>query len=403
MSNIPSARPSFFEVYAAEQLGSALRPAFRYLLETLSVRNPYVLRVANWSDEVFSSLLLVLETFQLNTDSALLSESFYSLRRSAVGSFEPILFDAPLTNPHILGSVLCGVIIPYIRAKLDSWYSAQTGGAAAVMLQELQFPAQHVEESVNPTSRTPTSMSARLQTSEARETLLFKLKISFLRLLNFPSILIRLTKNILRHVQSEAFKRQLIFWYPKIRALVDAVNLIYGMSYLYGHSKYYNLSLAMQGLILRRVSTIDLLRLSSVLLDSTGRSKPNLLQVIRNFTGKVIGVLRIAFYASVFGFRFLQYYYAAEAAAPKDIGAVIPPPAPLEPASGVNRELAKEPGKCPVCHQNRTNSTACTTSGYVFCYLCIVSSLQRTQKCPVTSAPATVDDLVRVYENGGDV
>lgn len=38
------------------------------------------------------------------------------------------------------------------------------------------------------------------------------------------------------------------------------------------------------------------------------------------------------------------------------------------------------------------------TSGYVFCYLCIVAHIQQAGKCPVTFAPTTVSDLIRIYE-----
>lgn len=43
------------------------------------------------------------------------------------------------------------------------------------------------------------------------------------------------------------------------------------------------------------------------------------------------------------------------------------------------------------------------TSGYVFCYLCILRHLQQDPHCPVTLAPASVEDLVRVYDDGVSV
>lgn len=41
------------------------------------------------------------------------------------------------------------------------------------------------------------------------------------------------------------------------------------------------------------------------------------------------------------------------------------------------------------------------TSGYVFCYLCILQHIQENERCPVTLAPTLVDDLVRVYDEAG--
>ncbi|KAI0565173.1 Peroxisome assembly protein [Gracilaria domingensis] len=309
MSKLPSVRPSFFEVYAAEQLDNALRPAFRYVLEVVSMRNPALLRLANWSDELFSFLLIILETFQLSTEAALLSESFYSLRRST--SFDPNVYNPPLSVRHILSSVVCAVLMPHIRAKLDNWYSLRTGGAAAAMLQELHLSQPLGDERNANSRRTSPSRSARSHSSGAQRTI-SKLTIALRRLLRLRAVLIRFIEAAPRYLRSDAFKQQVMMYYPKIRTVVDAINMVFGISYLYGHTKYYNLSLALQGLILRRVSATDLLRLSIVALDSSGRPKTTFLHMIGSFFGRIMGVLRIAFFVSIFGFRFLQYYYAAE-------------------------------------------------------------------------------------------
>lgn len=44
---------------------------------------------------------------------------------------------------------------------------------------------------------------------------------------------------------------------------------------------------------------------------------------------------------------------------PAESGPAIPPPEPLEPTAGVDRDTALASGRCPLCNQLRVNSTAC--------------------------------------------
>lgn len=309
-----SARPSFFEVYAAEQLNSTLRPAFRYVLEVLSLRNPSLVKLASWSDEIFSGLLLVLESSQLRRDSALLSESFYSLRRSTRKSFESKTIDLPLSTHHVLGSILYAIIIPHIRTKLDAWYATRTGGAAAAMLQDTQntrhptYSSQVSSTSSQNRSR-PRALRLALDTPILSKK---RLRTAVLILIRLPQIATSLCRRLVRYLKSEAFSRLLMFYYPMIRAVTDGINMMFGVLYLYGHSRYYNLSLALQGLILRRVNDTDLLDFSSILSNSSSDASNNASDLITNILGRIVSVLRIAFFTSIFGFRFLQYYYAAE-------------------------------------------------------------------------------------------
>ncbi|VDK66917.1 unnamed protein product [Onchocerca ochengi] len=62
-----------------------------------------------------------------------------------------------------------------------------------------------------------------------------------------------------------------------------------------------------------------------------------------------------------------------------------------------NSVLLLETNKCPLCLQQRINDTALAVSGYVFCYGCIYSYVEQEKKCPVTSLPANVDDLIKIF------
>jgi len=53
---------------------------------------------------------------------------------------------------------------------------------------------------------------------------------------------------------------------------------------------------------------------------------------------------------------------------------------------------------CAICRGPRVNPCA-ASSGYVFCYNCILPIVRSTQKCPVTHLPCTDQQLIRLFEN----
>ncbi|RCN33638.1 hypothetical protein ANCCAN_20535 [Ancylostoma caninum] len=75
-------------------------------------------------------------------------------------------------------------------------------------------------------------------------------------------------------------------------------------------------------------------------------------------------------------------------------GQVPPAPHKLLTESSV---LMLDTNKCPLCMRKRTNDTALSVSGYVFCYSCIHSHVNEFKTCPVTGLPATTNELIRLY------
>ncbi|XP_068141532.1 peroxisome assembly protein 12 [Drosophila tropicalis] len=63
----------------------------------------------------------------------------------------------------------------------------------------------------------------------------------------------------------------------------------------------------------------------------------------------------------------------------------------------VKQSLPKR-GECPVCLLPFQTPTACSVSGYVYCWKCIINHLKEHGACPVTNYPISLDDLVRIYE-----
>ena len=60
-------RPSLFELIAQERMRELLQPALRYILTIYAQRYPrYLLRVFNYSDEIYSLLMLIIEGHYLH-------------------------------------------------------------------------------------------------------------------------------------------------------------------------------------------------------------------------------------------------------------------------------------------------------------------------------------------------
>jgi hypothetical protein len=53
---------------------------------------------------------------------------------------------------------------------------------------------------------------------------------------------------------------------------------------------------------------------------------------------------------------------------------------------------------CPICCKERVNACA-ASSGYVYCYMCIIEEIRRNGKCPVTNIPCQEKDLIKIYED----
>jgi peroxin-12 len=75
-----------------------------------------------------------------------------------------------------------------------------------------------------------------------------------------------------------------------------------------------------------------------------------------------------------------------------------PPPLPPPKLLDENEQLSIDKWSCPLCHEPRINPTA-STSGYVFCYKCLIMHLRRKgEYCPVTGIPCYESKVVRLYE-----
>jgi hypothetical protein len=75
----------------------------------------------------------------------------------------------------------------------------------------------------------------------------------------------------------------------------------------------------------------------------------------------------------------------------------IPPP-PLPPNLIDEMDPSVDKWSCPICKETRINPTA-ATSGYVYCYRCIVSHIRNVgEYCPMTGMPCLERRVVRLFE-----
>lgn len=74
------------------------------------------------------------------------------------------------------------------------------------------------------------------------------------------------------------------------------------------------------------------------------------------------------------------------------------PPPPMPPNMLDEDNLIMDKWSCPICKEPRINPTA-STSGYVFCYKCLVMHLrEKGEYCPMTGMHCPENRVVRLYE-----
>lgn len=351
-------RPTFFELYAAEQLSSALRPALRFALDVLSVRYASFTRLAERSDEVFTTISFALELTSLRRDSATLSEAFYSLRRVSLETTNR----TTLPPRTVLSGLLWSVIAPYMRLKLDQTF---------------------------------VSMRAQQRTSNPHRIR----RVTFDRqgaLISFTARASAALYAVLHRIH-HVIRRAFLSHYALFTALTDGAALMAKLLYVLELSPYFSPALIVQRLKLRRLTAAELVGLG------TSTKPRGILGRTMHGADTFVTALKYAFFAALLAFRFLEYYQAAEDEAPSERASILPPPQPLLRAHHASVKLPTRNDICALCEQQRTNPSALIVSGYVFCHMCIARYVADHGKCPITLLSANHRDIRRVYPGGAYV
>jgi peroxin-12 len=285
-------RPSFFELYASERLTSTLRPALRFVLEVLSMRHPSLMALAARSDEIFAVSSTVLELSQLAKHSATIAESFYGLRRSPSFSIPHALDSSKqrLSAVQVAASVFASVIFPFVKLKLDEMFAAQSGGVLRDLFQS-SGPG-----SLRFNQRSPRPGAATLSERRPRT------------LREFASLVRALAASLQAN-------QRFVDWYPLCSALYEGIPLIFNILYMLGRTQYFSPGLALQGLVVRRLTGHEMQAQTTVGHDGlrpAHRKGPALTSALASGTDAILSCAKYAFITGIFAFRFLEYYYAAE-------------------------------------------------------------------------------------------
>eukprot|EP01083_Nonionella_stella_P027047 74385_1 len=339
-------RPSLFELIAQDRLFSDLFPAFRFALSRLATHFEVFQKLAQNSNEVYHVLLYFLERHYILMYDSSFAESFYGLRRAPVSEI-PDQAPAELSGRGRKLALLQLLLFPYIRNKLQDTYERMK------------------EEDV---------LGAGPRVG---------------RFQRFRSLFLKI--------------------FPYLHASYEALVMLFQLAYLFDKTSFYSPFLWLLGQKLQRVTRDDMMDYQE--RTETTAAFYSLLAPLRSlsFYGRVLEIMgRVRFmlarYAKigillfVFGYKFVDWFYSAEAQVrSRNSLPVPPPPGPAKPSDLPSAERPpRDPNLCPLCKRVRTNP-ACDTSGYVYCYPCIFNYVQRYHRSPVTFAPC--QEVRKIYES----
>lgn len=170
---------------------------------------------------------------------------------------------------------------------------------------------------------------------------------------------------------------------PKLMQAYELVSVAFQFAYMFKKSRYFSPAHYFQGITLLRLDADDMKKLAET---NTASTKFSLVQKFAN-------ALRMAIVASAVVFKIAEYYYSNENRAMREANQVqmrVPPP-PMRPnVRRVDLRL------CPLCGDARVDP-ALSTSGFCFCYACLLKHVQVTPSCPITNQPCQVSEIRKVF------
>lgn len=383
-------KPSLFELLSEQQLASLIPPSIRYVLAVATHRYPrYLLRVLNNYDELYALLSLVVEKYYLEAFGGGFTENFYGLKREKVlhlkgGEIPRASLGVPaevrkrmqLRNNRrdVWKNLLVMVGIPYLKRKLDESYDI------------------HIAPSE--------SLSVGLGGTEGRQ---FVDHDALPPHATAKQRIVWAYKWFLRHV------------YPSINAAYYFSILAFSLGYLFDGTKYSSPFLWMVGTRMRRLNAEDYKSIDEASRASiaavVGRPGQGLSGIFhpRTLWPRLLSNLRLLLPASIFGLKFLEWWYASDFSRQLSRkaaeGLELPPPIvsgqgliqkqreenmkKKEQGINANTGAKRDPpisstthlpiftvppplssDLCPICLHPIETAAACQT-GYVFDYKCI--------------------------------
>lgn len=397
-------KPSLFELLSEQQLSSLIPPSLRYLLAVATHRYPrYLLRILNNYDELYALLSLLVEKYYLEAFGGGFTENFYGLKREKVlrlrgGEIPRTALSVPVevrerlqlknNRADVWKNLMVMVGIPYLKRKLDESYDIHVAPSA--------------------------SLSAGLGGVEMR------------RFLDRDALPPNPT---IRQRIMWAYKWFLRRVYPSVNAAYYFGILAFSLGYLFDGTKYSSPFLWMIGTRIRRMNGADYKAIEeagkiSLAATTGGSARPG--QGLAGFFHprtlwpKLLSSLRLLLPASIFGLKFLEWWYQSDFSRQLSKraaeGLELPPPIvsgqglvkkhraeqakiASEKEKGIANTSAKrdppisstsylpiltvppptDSSLCPICLHPIETAAACQT-GYVFDFKCIFQWVEGTHE-----------------------
>lgn len=191
-------------------------------------------------------------------------------------------------------------------------------------------------------------------------------------------------------------KKAFVAVYPYIHTGWEGAILWYQAAYMFGKTDWHTPFLPLSDVIL----TYD-----SEPADDTGQSsnlqpwhdlrfQQKLLVVLKKSFNMAAVTVSTGLSVGVFFIQFLDWWYANDVNATSLTSLPVPDPPEVD---SKDIDLPYDSHVCPICHRQRSNDTALSVSGYVFCYPCVYDYVKQYGICPVTNYPARTDHLIKLY------
>lgn len=415
-------KPTFFEMSMIKRMMESLRPAFDHSLAICASHSEVVLTIAPWGDEIYYTILGLIQSHYLCNYDGSFAEYFFNLKRAlappvSIGSLgvyrvntvvrmaeikkntgRTNLFRvSPMRNKDKLMSVIFLVFFPYIATKLRKQY-----------------------EMLTPTESSPGD--AHNYRSGRSYLPWWNWRLAWSTSSPHGGICKALYACVQRMCFYSSYRwGRIMRWaFPICSTIQELTSLAFQTSFLFGYSRYFSLLSWCSGIIVCRQTLADMK--SNIRKAETSRNAAGWNGTI----GRIAAGLRVSLLLSFVTFKFVEWWFsnnveerlrAQRRSAYGKIAGVPPPIAPKiggdvdgkvfmvdEVEGGPMREIGspavieapRDVSSCAICNRRRRND-AMSSSGFLFCYPCIHAYAKRYGKCPLTSLSCTTAQVQRVY------
>eukprot|EP01121_Diplochlamys_sp_Union-15-3_P021988 TRINITY_DN9223_c0_g1_i1.p1 TRINITY_DN9223_c0_g1~~TRINITY_DN9223_c0_g1_i1.p1 ORF type:complete len:174 (-),score=16.57 TRINITY_DN9223_c0_g1_i1:79-600(-) len=172
---------------------------------------------------------------------------------------------------------------------------------------------------------------------------------------------------------------------------------------MYNYSNYYTPFLHLQGLTIKRLTMNDIVEHSKKQISNKRMRKRQTRGITDLLWGAFIDGTNVLFDYSkyllpgtIFFFKFLEWWYTENRVVSPNMPLPPPPEPPKRALGGI--AIPSDKSLCPICEKKR-NNPAMASSGFVYCYPCILQWVETHGNCPITHIPCTPEQLRRIFDD----